>query len=256
MFLPLILNINFAEKDFLQRTGLLDLDFERKKILLKYSFKKFLDLKFLILIIFSIILYYFINNKENKNAFSGNTLFIFLFLSSIISPIIFIILSPSYFSNFYFFYNLIIIIFFLLIFFVFLKFLQINLLNKLPNKVFKFLLIILIFLIFSSNFYGVRNNYFSNQLSYKVFKTRSEINSIVNIIYKEGFDLSKSTLLTFDNKIMVWSILKDIKYLSVANGLFTPKKNEMIENDLIGSFKFLRLTEDDLRNFIKNKKRG
>ena len=61
---------------------------------------------------------------------------------------------------------------------------------------------------------------------------------------------------TFDNKIMVWSILKDIKYLSVANGLFTPKKNEMIENDLIGSFKFLRLTEDDLRNFIKNKKRG
>ena len=254
--LPLILNINFAEKDFLQRTGLLDLDFERKKILLKYSFKKFLDLKFLILIIFSIILYYFINNKENKNAFSGNTLFIFLFLSSIISPIIFIILSPSYFSHFYFFNNLTIIIFFLLIFFVSSKFLQINLLNKLPNKVFKFLLIILIFLIFSSNFYGVRNNYFSNQLSYKVFKTRSEINSIVNIIYKEGFDLSKSTLLTFDNKIMVWSILKDIKYLSVANGLFTPKKNEMIENDLIGSFKFLRLTEDDLRNFIKNKKRG
>ena len=126
-------------------------------------------------------------------------------------------------------------------------------LNKLPNKVFKFLLIILIFLIFSSNFYGVRNNYFSNQLSYKVFKTRSEINSIVNIIYKEGFDLSKSTLLTFDNKIMVWSILKDIKYLSVANGLLL-QKNEMIENDLIGSFKFLRLTEDDLRNFIKNKK--
>ena len=129
-------------------------------------------------------------------------------------------------------------------------------LNKLPNKVFKFLSLILIFLIFSSNFYGVRNNYFSNQLSHKVFKTRSEINSIVNIIYKEGFDLTKSTLLTFDNKIMVWSILKDIQYLSVVNGIFTPKKNEMIENDLVGSFKFLKLTEDDLRDFIKNKKRG
>ena len=55
---------------------------------------------------------------------------------------------------------------------------------------------------------------------------------------------------------MVWFILNDIKNLKLVNGLFVPRKNEMIENDLVGSFKYLRLNMNDLKNFISNKKKG
>ena len=32
---------------------------------------------------------------------------------------------------------------------------------------------------------------------------------------------------------MIWSILNDIKYMNLLNGLFTSKKDYMLENDLI-----------------------
>ena len=38
--------------------------------------------------------------------------------------------------------------------------------------------------------------------------------------------------------IMIWSILNDIKYLNLINGLFISKTDKMIENDLIKIFKF------------------
>jgi|TARA_B100002003_G_C14142467_1_gene549277 hypothetical protein len=71
-----------------------------------------------------------------------------------------------------------------------------------------------------------------------------------NVIFKD------SSILTFDNELMVWAILNEVKYLSLSNGLFVPKTHEMIEEDLIKNFKFLNLGEKDFSNFFKNKKRG
>ena len=55
-----------------------------------------------------------------------------------------------------------------------------------------------------------------------------------------SFDLSKTNLLTFDNDIMIWSIMNDVQYLNLINGLFISKTDEMIENDLINVFKFTK----------------
>ena len=62
------------------------------------------------------------------------------------------------------------------------------------------------------------------------------------------------TLLTFDNRFLTWSILKNIKYLNIINGVFVSKKNEMIENDVISVFKFLELNREDFTEFIENRK--
>ena len=53
---------------------------------------------------------------------------------------------------------------------------------------------------------------------------------------------------------MVWFILNDIKYLNIINGVFISRTNEMIENDLINTFKYLNLSKQDFHEFIKNKK--
>jgi len=55
---------------------------------------------------------------------------------------------------------------------------------------------------------------------------------------------------------LVWSILKDISYLSIINGIFSPKKHFMLENDLINTFKYLNLNKEDFAEFIKNRKHG
>ena len=55
---------------------------------------------------------------------------------------------------------------------------------------------------------------------------------------------------------MIWSILNDIRYLDLINALFTSKKDYMIEDDLISSFKKLKLTDKEFYSFISNKKAG
>ena len=254
--LPLLLNINFAEKDFLERTGLLNLDLEKKKILLIYFFEKFFNLGFIILILTSTFLYLLITNKQNEKLLSKNKIFFFLLFSSIVSPLIFILISPSYFSHFYFFNNLTVIIFFLLIFFIISKLFQRYLIQNISDNTFKFISITLVILILLTNFYGVNNERYSNQKNNETFKKRFEINEIADILNKKNIDLKKSTLLTFDNKITVWFILNDIKNLKVVNGLFTAKKHEMIEDDLISSFKYLKLGKKDFQKFLDNKKKG
>ena len=55
---------------------------------------------------------------------------------------------------------------------------------------------------------------------------------------------------------MIWTILNDIKYLKIIDGTFTIKSNEIIENDLIETFKFLNLDKEKFISYIKNKKIG
>ena len=66
-------------------------------------------------------------------------------------------------------------------------------------------------------------------------------------------DIPRLSILTFDNKIIIWSILNDVKDLKIINGLMTPKTNEQIENDLIESFYLLGLDSDNLQIFLKIK---
>ena len=85
---------------------------------------------------------------------------------------------------------------------------------------------------------------------------RKEFIKVVNIInemdlLRKNNDLS---LLTFDYRFLVRAILNEIKYLKIVNGTFVPKKHEMIENDLINTFKYLKLSIKDYEKFLENKK--
>ena len=47
---------------------------------------------------------------------------------------------------------------------------------------------------------------------------------------------------------MIWAILNDIKYLNLINGLFSSKKDFMIEEDIFEAFKVLGLDVNNFRN--------
>ena len=107
-----------------------------------------------------------------------------------------------------------------------------------------------------TNFFQTYKNYNKNHLNKENLTERTEFNKIVNIISEMDL-LNKDrnlSLLTFDNKFLVWAILNEIKFLKIANGVFLSKKHEMIENDLINTFKYLQLSRKDFEKFLENKK--
>ena len=81
------------------------------------------------------------------------------------------------------------------------------------------------------------SNYFQHG-----FQHRNELNKVIKTLSLEN--VRELSILTFDNKIIIWSILNDIKDLKIINGLISPKTNEQIENDIIESFYFLGLNSD------------
>jgi hypothetical protein len=253
--LPFFINMFFSEADFLERNGLVNLDLENKFILLSYNFKKLFKLEFVLILFASISLFTFINYKKKLINYKKLNIFFIIFYTSILSPFIFVLISPKIFSHFYLFNNIIIISAFLLFFFSILSIVIFYIIKIIPIKIISNTAFVLILITLFSNFYQNQKNYNKIQLTPDSISKRDEFKKITNLINKNKLiDIKKSNLLTFDEKFFVWAILNDIKYLKIINGVLVPKKNFMIEDDLISTFKYLGLTREDFFDFIKNKK--
>jgi hypothetical protein len=248
---PFIINLIYTESDSVKRAGLFALTSNKKSILINYYFGQYFSLKFLLILFLSIFCIYFSNKKNIINVRLLNIFFIIL-VSSIVSPIFFILISPK--SGLLYHFNNAVVIWIFIFFIIFsiasIKYyLKLNLKLLLNN-----ILIILLLNIYLLNFYIEKNKNFNDQ----VYKNRRiEFQKIAEKLNnKKKISLKNSALLTFDNELMIWSILNGIKYLNLVNGMFVAKTNAMIENDLINNFKFLNLNEKDFMNFLKNEKKG
>ena len=115
--LPFFINMFFADAEFLERMGLTHLNYERKLLLLSYLLKKLVKFEFLLITCTSILLFIFINYKKNLINYKKLNIFFIIFYLSILTPFVFVLFSPIFFSHFYQFNNLIIISAFLLFFF-------------------------------------------------------------------------------------------------------------------------------------------
>jgi len=253
--LPFLINMFFSEVEFLERMGLADLNYERKLSILSYLFKKLFKFEFLLIFSLSILIFYYINYKNNYNKFKKLNIFFIIFYVSILTPFIFVLLSPKFSSHFYLFNNLILISVFLLFFFALIVIIKFYFIKIISNKVITYFSFLLIFASLFFNFFQNQKNYNEIKLRKDNINLRSEFNLISNLIKKNTFiNLKDSSLLTFDNRFLIWATLNNIKYIKISNGVISPKTHEMIENDLIQTFKYLDLSKDDFYNFIKNKK--
>ncbi len=244
-FLTLILNAN---EDYMERLGVNKISISDKVFLIDHYLSKLFRLKALLLYV-TIIFFTIIYKKFFEGNFDIIHIFLIGFVASILSPILFVIFSSK--VSFLYHFNNIIIISTVLLMMIFITSFVSKILMKFPLKKFNYFLSTLIIL-FSVSFFNLEN-----LKRTKVDQKRSEKNQIINLIKEnKQINFEETSILTFDNEIMIWAIFNNINYLKIIDGTFTIKRNIMVEKDLIETFKFLKLDNKHFESFISNKKIG
>lgn len=249
--LPFFFLINYTNPDYSERMGIIEISSTDKIFLIKHYLYKLFRLK-LILVYLTLIISYLFMKKFNKENLKFIFIFYLLFISSIIAPFAFILLSNKI-AFLYHLNNTVVVCLMLLI--LMLVILNCNLIfQKIKfNIKTTYLSSALIFFIIITYNFNIYYNYIEN-LDDKLRIDRKKITNF--LIQDESIDISKSSLLTFDRKIMTWALFNNNRDLYVVDGTFSIKSSSFIEDDLINLFKFFKLSDDDFLKFISNKKIG
>ncbi len=242
--IPILIILLNAEEDWLSRVGLIELNYERKIIIINHYLNKIFSLPFLVIFTLISIFWAFLKLKSFYNK-DGINLLYFIFLSCFISPIIFTFLSPSI-SEIYHFSNMIVGIT-LFILFIFLCLIFNLFLKKVLNNSIIYISSIFVLLSFFS--YMTFDSYKKKSFSLDM-KHSNEL--IKNLQEKK---IKKDTeILLFGSKNQVNLILRDHKNLSFVLGIYTPITDNYLEEKIIKSFYFLGLNEKNFINFFKNRR--
>ncbi len=242
-FAVLILNSN---PDYMERMGVFETDLNGKIFLINHYLEKLFRLKF-IFIYFLLFLSYFFMKKFNKENLKYIFVFYLLFFSSLLAPIIFIIFSNkiAFLGHFN---NMVVLSVGLLI--MMLTIVNLKSLSQFwklgINKNLSLFIILLFIIIYHIN---IHSKYFEVIDS----ETRTDRKNIIKLIDAKP-NLEISNILTFDKKLMTWTILKGNIDLFLVDGTFSQRSNNEIENDIIRAFKIMKLNENHFKNFISNKK--
>ena len=237
------INLNFVDKDYLIRLGTIDLDIEKKIILLKYYFNFLFNKFFIALFLINIVIYH-----TNKKYFKID-IFEYLniiFFSIIISPFIFFIFSPKAITIYHFFNWILIsglsnLIFFLLYIFGLI-------LNVSTKKKLQYIYIILSVLV-------VNYKLISNNLV--IDNSRIDESEIVGFFNSNKVNMINKKFLVPDQNIFAWlSINKFNNFEYVPIEMWTVRSNNRLENDIIKVFKFFDLNINDFDDYIKNRNDG
>ena len=138
-----------------------------------------------------------INKKKIKNYEILN-IFNIIYFSSILSPLLFIGLSSK--SGFLYHFNNNIVIFGCLSLIISSIFLSKEILNFIHKKKGTWFFLIFLIFIFTKNEFNKKEN---------IDFVRSEFNEIAKIINKKKINKESDSLLTFDNRFMIWAVLSD-----------------------------------------------
>ena len=242
---PFLYLLAFNSEDYSLRMGIINLDLEKKIFLINYYFTSLISLKTLYVIIFIFVVYFLIKKKIDLNRSKIQIFLIINIISSIISPILFIILSNkiSFINHFN---NLILLNVFILIAYLFIILLDQIVLIKLKTNIIKGLSSVLIFFLLFINISIVNSKYDEDYIV-----KRKQKGVVLNYINKNINQNCR--ILTFDNAVMTWLIMKEYKYIDYINGTFTTRPNKILENNLINALKILEYDISDLNLFLESK---
>ena len=232
--------------DYSERIGLIDISFLDKKYLLEHYISKLFRLK-LIMVYIVLISTFIVFKKFYPRDFNIIKIFYIFFISSILGPLFFIIMSNKV-AYLYHFNNTVVILIVLLFLMTFILILKNNF-NFYVTRTLFFVFSFLILVIYNINSYNTYKKEIENI-------HRQEINKLFNTLSKKNIDIKNLTLLTFDQKIMTWAILNEIKNINLLDGTFSPRSSKLTDQSLIEAFKFLKLGILDYKNFLENKKIG
>jgi len=242
IFLYLTLNSN---PDYLSRMGIIKIDSKDKFFLLEFYFDKLVMGNTIILIIIPILSFFLIKKYLiNKYTYIVDIFFL-SYICSLISPFILILISNKIaFLNHI--NNFIIVNLFLYFFIISISVYKIFLdkfnFNEPKTFIVNSSIIILIVLnIFNTDFLSNKN------------KIESKFRTDKNNVIKKIKNINKNcSIITFDNSIMTYLILKEFKNLHYLNGTFADRDDKILENNLINSLKILNITYEDFKKLMQS----
>tara|TARA_B100001063_G_C16759604_1_gene555210 strand:- start:3 stop:1892 length:1890 start_codon:yes stop_codon:yes gene_type:complete len=250
--------IFFIESDYFARIGTITLFPETKLFLLKNLFSGFLKIEFLLIFLLNVIFYY-ININLNVNYKKFIFYFFLMFLSSILSPIIYIVImnKVTFFGNFTFIIALSSLFLLKINLIIFLKIVIEKFKIHLNfNFLFVYSLISLLLIVNTVYFKNnSKNNILSEGIHFNFEKKevlRKNLIELTNFTKKKlGNNL---LLLTNDIHTQLWWIFSNEKKFYFPYVFFVSLNDKLIEKQLFNAFKILKLDEKDFLNFINQNK--
>jgi len=242
--LPFILQNIFVEEDYAARMGLFSVNLEEKKFLFTKTIDHYLKIKNLIYgsIVFGF--YIFFKKKFSSKYLLSFRVYLVLFTSSFIVPLIFIIFSPYiiWFKHFFDVKNLIFIIGIILIS----AFIIEQFKGKLLTKTFFTTLYIFIL---SSNIF-----YYSFNASNNYSKNKERWEDLNKVLIKSNDIISDKTNNIFSNSSLInyYYIYKG-QNISYPDGFHTSLNDDQLEIQMINSFKSIGYSNTDFMELLANK---
>ena len=248
--LPILFQNLYGENNFSTRAGLISIGLEKKLFLIKYYLINLLRFEFITLILLTLILNWYLNKKNfQKVNIDKINIFFLLTISSILSPLIFFILSPKIISIFHFLN----IILFSFIFYIILSFFSIlYILSKnfnFKNYYSKMIFYIILPIMCLSFFVPLELNSFL-----KSKEQRIEITKLHRFFNKNNLKDTNLKLFTNDLLIMNLWLLNGNSQLVISDAFSNSLPDDKIEFNLLNSLKDFDIEEKQLREliFLKN----
>ena len=243
--IPFIVQYILKEEDHAIRMGLFAINFDQKIFFLKNYTMYFLRPE-VIFVIFLSTIFFIISNLKNKykDVLKLN-IFYYFFISSLISPIIFVIFSPKLISIHHF-----ILIakfggfFYLLLIFIYICVNEFNLgrfIKILSNNI---LVTLFLFLLIYLNI----ENYNHDLISKK--KTIQDYKSADLYLEEKGLKNTELKLFSNDSGINNLWLMNNNRKLLLSDGWINSLKDQNIEYLLFNSLKTFGVSTDEFDNFL------
>jgi hypothetical protein len=233
----------------MERVGSLIVNDNQKKLLLNHFFAKIFSLNFLIIFATNILITIVLKFKKSVNI-NFKIIFDLFFISTVISPILFIQFSPKIVPLYHFNFTIFISLF-LALFFGFCFLIQNFFHKKTTYKPILYLNYFLILSLFLVNFTYRYTEYSSLKLDKNYTQFRKNFSLVTNKIKSQN---NFNNIVTFDDRLMIWASLYNFKKIPLMSGVLTSASNQTIENTLFETFKLLGMNENNFLEIFKNER--
>ena len=242
VIIPFLILINQSEPDYFSMIGVISLDLAKKIELLTYLFKKIFDIKFLFLT-FLVIISTFILMKLNIKTLKKKIVFLcLLFISGLISPFFFILISPSI-SEIYHFLNWTIIISIFVIITNSILILNFYIKKDISKIFLYFFILFFLFLFQIHNYHNIKNSDIS---------LRDDFYKLQVLINKNEEKLNH--IMTFIPRAQVMLMLQNKRKFSTIESSFSSLNFDQLEKSFILNLKFIGIKKEDFIKILENKK--
>ncbi len=244
---PFLLQNYLGEPDHSLRIGLVKIYLDDKIYLNKFFFQSLLRFEPLFIFFISLLLTIFIKNFFKKeNLFKKIDIIFYLYVSSIITPFLFISVSPKVIAIYHFAtYILVngilyIVISSLSIFYFYFKYKKKNKFFKIIKKIKIMATIIILFLFIFDNYFVLKRNSL----------VRTEFNEINKILSQNKIVNSKINLFTNDMKVSNLWILSQNKNLIISDGFTNAITDEKIIKNLVIGLKLIGINRFEFKEIL------